>query len=88
VASDFLGGLLRESEPPTPATETLVRTVVVTSLQLAASALGNADHERMAGPTTAAAEVGRGYIELARAVTDLAERLGYIGVGGEKAGDV
>jgi len=86
LVSDLLGGLLREPEPPTPTSETLVRTVVVTSLQLAASALGNADHQRMAGPTTAGAELSRGYIELARAVADLAERLGYIGA--RQAGDM
>lgn len=88
MAGDLLRGLLRETEPPTPASETLVRTIVVTSLELAASALGDADRQRMAGPTTAAAEVGRGYIELARAVADLAERLGYIGPREEKTAEV
>jgi hypothetical protein len=75
--------LLKETQPPTAETEKLVRTIVVTSLQLAASAFGNADNQWTAAPTAAAAEVGRGYLELASAVTDLGERLGYIGPEGK-----
>src|SRR5581483_12459504 len=62
MVSDLLGRLLKETQPPTAETEKLVRTIVVTSLQLAASAFGNADDQRTAAPTAAEAEVGRGYL--------------------------
>jgi len=80
-ANAALMAQVERGEPPTdskPLTRAGVDALAAMALMLAAEALGQARRATYVEPANSAVDRARGFIELARAVVEIGERLGYL----------